>query len=425
MSPDPRTTPLYPRHRDAGANMGDFGGYRMPLWYPAGMRREHRAVVLGAGLFDTSHMALLTVAGPGAHALLQRTFTKDLDRAGPAERPLADGRCAYGAFLDSRGHVIDDAIVCRRGPEDYFVVVNAGMGPAVAGHLAAAADAPGTVVDDLTDRVAKLDLQGPAAARILGRLLEAPERVFQGLGYFSFKGHFDERHPAAATVRLDDGTPLLLSRTGYTGEFGFELFVVPDRAAALWDRLLAAGADFDLTPCGLAARDSLRAGAVLPLSHQDIGAWPFIHHPWPFALPYAADGRTFTKDFSGSAALLAAAATAPYTLAFVGRDPRKVTAGPETRALDEAGKPLGIVLTCATDTAIGWVDGRVVSLASPGRPQGFDPKGLSCGFVRVDQPLPAGSPLVLADGRRRIEVEVAADIRPDRTARRPMAQMWG
>jgi aminomethyltransferase len=425
MSPDPRTTPLYPRHRDAGANMGDFGGYRMPLWYPAGMRREHRTVILGAGLFDTSHMALLTVAGPGAHGLLQRTFTKDLDRIGAAERPLAEGRCAYGAFLDSRGHVIDDAIVCRRGPEDYFVVVNAGMGPRVTGHLAAAADAAGTVVDDLTDRVAKLDLQGPAAARIFGRLLEAPQRAFQGLGYFSFRGHFDPRHPAAATVRLDDGTPLLLSRTGYTGEFGFELFVAPDRAPVLWDRLLAAGADFGLIPCGLAARDSLRAGAVLPLSHQDIGAWPFLHHPWPFALPYAADGRTFTKGFIGAAALLDAVATAPHTLAFVGRDPRKVTAGPETRVLDEAGSPIGTVLTCATDTAIGWVEGRVVSLASPGRPEGFDPRGLSCGFVRVARPLPAGSPLVLDDGRRRIEVTVADDIRPDRTARRPMTEMWG
>jgi aminomethyltransferase len=111
-------------------------------------------------------------------------------------------------------------------------------------------------------------------------------------------------------------------------------------------------------------------------------------------------------------------------LAFVGRDPRKVTAGPETRVLDEAGTAIGTVLTCATDTAIGWVEGRLVSLASPGRPEGFDPKGLSCGFVRVARPLSAGSPLVLDDGRRRIEVTVAADIRPDRTARRPMGRMW-
>lgn len=425
MNPTPRTTPLYLRHSEAGANMGDFGGYRMPLWYPAGVRREHRAVILGAGLFDTSHMAMLTVSGPDAHTLLQRTFTKDLDRVGPVNRPLADGRCVYGAFCNSNGHVIDDAIVCRRGADDYFVMVNAGMGHTVAGHLAAQANTVSTVVDDLTDQVAKLDLQGPASARILGRLLDAPERAFKGLGFFSFKGHFDRRHPDAGAVRLEDGTPLLLSRTGYTGEFGFELFVVPNQAGALWDRLLTLGADFDLLPCGLAARDSLRAGAVLPLSHQDIGSWPFIHHPWSFALPYAHDGQTFTKDFIGASALLEAAATAPYTLAFVGRDPRKVAAAPATRVLDEAGKPIGIVLTCATDTAIGRVDSRVVSLASPGRPEVFDPKGLSCGFVRVEKPMPEGSPLVLDDGRRRVDVAVAVDIRPDRTARRPMAQMWG
>ncbi|MDD3990807.1 MAG: aminomethyltransferase family protein [Desulfobacteraceae bacterium] len=425
MNSDPRTTVLYPRHRDAGANMGDFGGYRMPLWYPAGMRREHRAVIMGAGLFDTSHMAVVTVVGLGAHALLQRTFSKDLDRAGAGGGPLADGRCAYGAFLNPRGHVIDDAIVCRRGPEDFFVVVNAGMGPTVAGHLVAVADAAGPLVSDFSDQVAKLDLQGPASARILGRLLEAPERAFQGLGYFAFKGHFDPRHPDAEVVLLDDGTPLLLSRTGYTGEFGFELFVAPDRAPGLWDRLLTAGAEYGLIPCGLAARDSLRAGAVLPLSHQDIGDWLFIHHPWFFALPLAADGRTFTKDFIGAAALLEGAAGAPHTLAFVGRDPRKVGTGPDTRVLDERGRSIGVVLTCATDTAIGWVEGRIVSLASPGRPEGFDPKGLSCGFVRVRKPLPAGTPLVLEDGRRRIEVVVTADIRPDRTARRPMTQMWG
>jgi aminomethyltransferase len=424
MSPDPRTTALYPRHREAGANMGDFAGYRMPLWYPAGMRREHRAVVLGAGLFDTSHMAVLTVAGPGAYTLLQRTFTKDLDRVGPARRPLADGRGAYGAFCNPRGHLIDDAIVFRRGSEDFFVVVNAGMGPTVAGHLADQADSGATTVADLTDRVGKLDLQGPAAARILGRLLSDPEKAFQDLAYFSFKGHFDPVHPDAGMVRLADGTPLLLSRSGYTGEFGFELFVAPDRVTRLWDRLLEVGGDFDLVPCGLAARDSLRAGAMLPLSHQDIGDWPFIRHPWPFALPYAPDGETFTKDFIGSAALLAAA-VAPHTLAFVGRDPRKVAAGPDTRVVDAVGRAIGIVLTCATDVAIGRVGDKVMSLASPGRPENFDPKGLSCGFVRVERALPAGTPLVLDDGRRRIDVEVADDIRPDRTARRPMAQMWG
>ncbi len=425
MNPQPSITPLFERHRTAGANLGDFGGYRMPLWYPAGMRQEHRAVILAAGLFDTSHMAMLTVAGTGARRLLQQTFTKDLDRVGPTARPLADGRCVYGAFCDSRGHLIDDAVVYRRGEDDYFVVVNAAMGPPVADHLAGQAPAASVSVVDMTDRVAKLDLQGPAAARILGPLLAAPQAVFQRLPYFAFKGHFDPRHPHADTVRLDDGTPVLLSRTGYTGEFGFEIFIAPEGAAGLWDRLMDIGADAGLLPCGLAVRDALRTGALLPLSHQDIGDWPFIHHPWSFALPYGPDGRSFTKQFVGSAALIQTAAHAAHTLAFVGRDQRKVAAGPGSRVLDTPGRPIGTVLTCATDTAIGWVNGQVLSLASPQRPPDFDPKGLSCGFVRVEGPLAPGTRLNLDDGRRRIDVMVVDDIRPDRTARRPMEQMLG
>ncbi len=424
MNPEPLTTVLFARHQAAGANMGDFGGYRMPLWYPAGMRQEHRAVIRAAGLFDTSHMALITVAGPGARGMLQRTFTKDLDRVGPADRPLAAGRCVYGAFCDSHGHLIDDTIVYRKGDEDYFVVVNAGMGPIVAAHLLGHADSSETAVVDMTGKIAKLDLQGPAAARILGRLLADPQTVFHRLAYFSFKGHFDSQHPDAGAVRLDDGTPLLLSRTGYTGEFGFEIFIAPEKAVMIWDRILDAGAEYGLLACGLAARDSLRSGAVLPLSHQDIGDWPFIHHPWSFALPYGPDGRTFTKDFVGAAALTQAAGKAAHTLAFVGRDQRKVSAGPQTRVLDPQGRPIGVVLTCATDTAIGWLEDTVMSIASPQQPAGFDPKGLSCGFIRVDSPLAPGTRLSLDDGRRCIEVVVVNEIRPDRTARRSMDRMW-
>ena len=137
-------------------------------------------------------------------------------------------------------------------------------------------------------------------------------------------------------LRLDDGTPILLSRTGYTGEFGFEIFLAPDKLQILWLRLLEAGHAHGIDPCGLAARDSLRAGAVLPLSHQDIGHWPFINHPWPFALPYTADQSAFTKDFMGRNAL-EAASDADYTHAFVGMDLRKINAGEGSRVLDAEG----------------------------------------------------------------------------------------
>ena len=123
--------------------------------------------------------------------------------------------------------------------------------------------------------------------------------------------------------------------------------------------------------------------------------------------------------------MIQAAGKAAHTLAFVGLDQRKVVAGPQTRVLDAQGRSIGVVLTCATDTGIGWVDTKVMSIASLQRPSNFDPKGLSCGFVRVDFPLAPGTQLILDDGRRSIEVLIVKDIRPDRTARMPINRMWG
>ena len=118
--------------------MACFGGYHMPLWYPAGAKAEHLAVLTAAGLFDTSHMALLSLHGPGARTLLQRCCCRDLERClGKARGPLVPGRSVYTMFLDERGFVIDDAIVSQCADADYTVVVNASMGAAVAAHLAA------------------------------------------------------------------------------------------------------------------------------------------------------------------------------------------------------------------------------------------------------------------------------------------------
>jgi aminomethyltransferase len=303
MAINTKTTPLNTWHRDHGANMADFGGYDMPLWYSS-VKEEHLAVLTGAGVFDTTHMAAVTVIGSGAAGLLQQCFTNDLDACmGPSRHPLLPGRCVYGAFLDDKGRTIDDAIVFFVETDSYMVVVNAGMGGAVAAHLRQHTGERDATVVDLTDRLGKMDIQGPAAARVLGQVLADPKAVFSTMPYFSFKGHFDDTTPLADVVRLDDGTPILLSRTGYTGEFGFEIFLAPDKIRILWERLLAAGEAYHIRPCGLAARDSLRAGAVLPLSHQDIGHWPFINHPWPFALPFTADQTGFTKEFIGRTAL--------------------------------------------------------------------------------------------------------------------------
>ncbi len=416
-------TPLNRWHALKGAQMGVFGGYEMPLWYPAGAKHEHLSVLSDAGLFDTSHMAVVAVSGAEAFDLLQLCFSKDLSACmGTDHAPLPPGRSVYGVFLDPNGHVIDDAIVFRLAKADFLVVVNAGMGAVIAGHLAANAGRRTARVVDLSDRLGKIDIQGPMAAKVLGRILKNPATVFEKLFYFAFKGHFDPSSPLSPGACLSDGTPVLLSRTGYTGEFGFELFVPPDHLPRLWEMVLMAGRDLGLVPCGLAARDSLRAGAVLPLSHQDIGAWPFANNPWPFALPYRSDRAGFTKRFIGAEALLRLK-TAEHTLAFVGSDPRKVSIEEHPQVLDAEGAAIGSVLTCTTDMGIGWHGGRIYSVASPAKPEGFEPKGLSCGFVKVTRRLDPGDRVELRDRRRRIAVTIVDDVRPDRTARRPIAAM--
>jgi aminomethyltransferase len=328
----------------------------------------------------------------------------------------------YGAFLDENGQTIDDAIVFYVAADSYMVVINAGMGKAVADHLRHNLGGRNASITDLSDRLGKMDIQGPAAAKILGGVLADPQTVFTGMPYFSFKGHFDPASPLADAVRLDDGTPILLSRTGYTGEFGFEIFLAPNRIQALWERLLEAGRSYDIKPCGLAARDSLRAGAVLPLSHQDIGHWPFINHPWPFALPLKADQTGFTKDFIGRAAL-EEQTDFSFTHAFAGKDLRKISAGEGSRVIDADGQTIGTVLTCATDMGIGRHDGDIFSVASPDKPEGFKAKGICCGFVKVDRKLSVGQHVDIADNRRTITVSIVDDVRPHRTARKPMADM--
>ena len=422
MTTSTKTTPLNAWHRNHGANMADFGGYDMPLWYSS-VKDEHLAVLTGAGVFDTSHMAAVSVTGPGAEGLLQYCFTNDLSACmGPSKKPLSPGRCVYGAFLDEKGQTIDDAIVFFVEAGSYMVVVNAGMGGTVADHLRHNLGGREATVTDLSDRLGKMDIQGPAAAKVLGQVLADPKAVFAGMPYFSFKGHFDNASPLADAARLDEGTPILLSRTGYTGEFGFEIFLAADKIQRLWERLLAAGEPYDIKPCGLAARDSLRAGAVLPLSHQDIGHWPFINHPWPFALPFTADQVGFAKDFIGRGALENQTDIA-FTQAFAGKDLRKISAGQESRVIDANGQVIGTVLTCATDMGIGRHDGEIVSVASPNKPEGFKAKGLCCGFVKVNRKLSVGQHVDIADSRRKITVTIVDDVRPHRTARSPMADM--
>ena len=418
-----KQTPLYNWHLSHGAKMGNFGGYDMPLWYDTGPKEEHLAVIRQAGIFDTSHMAAITVKGSKAFELLQHCFSKDLALCiGPQKKPLSAGRCVYGVFLNENGGVIDDALVYMNDTDTYTIIVNAGMGQTVSAHLESHCRGEAIEIQDLTDKTGKIDVQGPNAAKIVSELIRNPDQIFDKMPYFSFKGDLQGDTVAAGEVRLKDGTPILLSRTGYTGEFGFEIFLMAEHTVTLWEQIIAAGKSHGALPCGLASRDSLRAGAALPLSHQDIGEWPFVNNPWPFALPYSEDGSGFTKVFFGVEALVDPEKS-QFTHIFAGFDPRKVIPGEDVFVLDEKLNPIGTILTCATDMAIDRHEGIIYSVASEDRPADMKFRGLCCGFVKTASRLNPGQIVFLQAGKRKLKVEIVEDIRPGRTARRALSKM--
>jgi aminomethyltransferase len=423
MTDEPRRTHLNSWHRKQGATMTVFSGWEMPLWYPHGAVSEHRSVVTGAGIFDTSHMSVLFIAGPNARDLLQRCFTRNLEHpAGETSPPSVSGKCLFGAFLTEQGNAVDDAVVCQLAPEAYMVTVNAGMGERVSEHLGRYAQDLVVGISNLTGKIGKFDLQGPDSGRVLARVLADPQQVLQDMGYFSFKGSFLPEWDRWK-VRLTSGQPVLVSRTGYTGEFGFELFIQADDIERVWNTILDAGKDLGLLPCGLAARDSLRTGAVLPLSRQDFGPWPFINHPWHDILPFTTGEKSFTKTFVGQK-VLDERDRAAHTYPFVGYDPRKASIHDAAVVLQE-GHEIGVVLTCVSDMAISRHGDSIYSIASPHKPDDFQPKGLSCGFVKVRTRLEPGEQIELRDKRRILKVAIVDDIRPDRTARKPMREMIG
>ncbi|MGW9114427.1 glycine cleavage system aminomethyltransferase GcvT [Microbacterium sp. NPDC055683] len=248
---EPRTTPLHAEHEALGASFTDFGGWLMPVRYSSDLA-EHHAVRTAAGLFDISHMAEFSVTGAGAGAFLDHALAGRLSA-------LAVGRAKYSLVLADDGGIVDDVIVYRLGDESYLVIANAGNRDAVraAFEERARTDA---VIADLTDASALIAVQGPLAQRILQETAGIGEPATPWA---------DQRYYAWADATFD-GAPLLLARTGYTGEDGFELLVANDTAPALWRALLAAGAPHGLVPAGLAARDTLRLEAGMPLYGHEL-----------------------------------------------------------------------------------------------------------------------------------------------------------
>jgi aminomethyltransferase len=272
----PRRTPLTAVHERLGATLTDFAGWLMPLRYGSELA-EHKNVRSAAGLFDLSHMGEISVTGPDAAAALDYALVGDLTG-------LAPGRARYTVICAPDGGVLDDLIVYRLGGEEFLVVANASNAAAVHRELRQRAAGRAAAVTDRTQDYALIAIQGPAAAAILAPLTAAD---LPAVRYYAGQ---------AATVA---GHEVLLARTGYTGEDGFELFTRPGSAEPLWDALMEAGAARSLRPAGLAARDTLRLEAGMALYGNELT---------PEVTPFDAGlGRVvkFSKpgDFVGRAAL--------------------------------------------------------------------------------------------------------------------------
>ncbi len=281
--PAPQHTPLRAEHARLGATFTDFGGWDMPLKYGSELA-EHRAVRETAGLFDLSHMGEIWVEGPDAVTFLNTALVGDLGK-------LAVGRAKYSLICDERGGIIDDLIAYRLGDERFLVVPNAGNAPAVAAALSERAAGFDATVTDASVSTSLIAVQGPASAQIVRELILAGAATGDGAGSGTQSGARAVDAPAVGAGSADctetaervlalryyacteaeiGGIPLLIARTGYTGEDGFEVYVPNERAAELWAALLSAGEPHGLIPAGLAARDSLRLEAGMPLYGNEL-----------------------------------------------------------------------------------------------------------------------------------------------------------
>jgi len=255
VAPELKKTPLNATHRALKAKMVDFGGWDMPVEYPCpggGLIAEHLAVRNSVGLFDVSHMGEIQFRGPGALAAVQRVTMNDASR-------LKDGQAHYSALLTPQGTFVDDILVHRLSPNDYLLVVNAGT---TATDLAwirkQVGGFPSIHIADYSPYYSQLALQGPRALATLQKLTKTDLAAIKNY-WFTF-----------GTVA---GVPnVLIARTGYSGEDGFEVYLPADESTTVkvWNELLAAGEEFGIRPCGLGARNTLRLEAGMSLYGHEI-----------------------------------------------------------------------------------------------------------------------------------------------------------
>jgi aminomethyltransferase len=271
-----KRTALYERHLALGGRMVEFAGYELPVQYPTGPRAEHMACRQAAGLFDIDHMGQVVVSGRDALSYLQSVMTADVSR-------FAHGSAHYSLMCYGDGGVVDDTFIYTL-PGRYFVVINASNNAKDTRWLEAHRDSYEVQITNVSEGTYMLALQGPQSQAILQPLCSAN---LKDLPY----------HQSVETTVL--GQPTLVGHTGYTGEDGYELYFPQEAATTIWDSLLEQGIPFGLVPVGLAARDSLRFEACMPLYGDEITA---TRNPIGSGLGWAV---SFTKgDFEGRDALL-------------------------------------------------------------------------------------------------------------------------
>lgn len=362
-------SPLHDEHVALGATMTPFAGWLMPLRYSSDIA-EHTAVRTAAGLFDLSHMGEIAVHGPQAAAFLDHALVGAISRVAPM-------RAKYTMICAPDGGVIDDLVVYRVADEEFMVVANASNAATVVAELEARAAGFDVELRDDSSATALVAVQGPRAAEIL--------RATAGLAEdpaISGGTAFDElRYYACLRMRFA-GQPVLVGRTGYTGEDGYEIWLEADRAPGLWRALLAAGQPFGLAPAGLAARDSLRLEAGMPLYGNELDR---TTTPYDAGLGrVVALDKTATvgpADFVGQAAL-AARAQAPARRVLVGLagDGRRAARHgyPVLSGTDEGATVVGTVTSGAPSPTLGHPVAMAYvepAVAAEGTPLAVDVRG--------------------------------------------------